>query len=235
MSSAHRHRGAISLVEILVVLAVVAVLAAMLLPAMRTVKELAYQARCAGNMRQTGVYLLQFEADNRGRMVGSAYATTGSVSWNNIINTELLADSGAKLPRMDGANGNSLLCPKFNPPPLSYRRCFIYNWYAAGGDSDMATQYSQYGQVIDPPASRHEAYKGWKFYCLGAPRLRFAEQSRTALLQESYGGGDYFENNGRLHFRHRGGKQANFLYLDGRVESHRKDENLSKVSKVGFL
>lgn len=230
-----RARQAVSVLELCVVLAVVAVLAALLLPLVRTVKETAVQARCAGNMRQIGGFLLQFEADNRGRMVGSAYATSGTASWNTIINTEMLADEAVKLPRWDGTTGNSLLCPNFNPPPLSYRRAFIYNWHASGGGKDIAAQTSDYGLVIDPPSSRNAAYKGWKFYCLGAPRSRFARTAYKALLQESNGGGDYFENNNRLHFRHRGGTRANFLYFDGRVESQRKGAGISEVSLIGFL
>lgn len=226
--------AAFSLIELTVVLAVVVVLASLMLPALRMVKETAALVQCASNMRQTGFFLHQFEADNRGRMVGSGYATTGTISWNNIINTELLADEAVKLPRFDDTTRSSLLCPTFNPPPLSYKRCFIYNGYAAGGDSDYIAKTSQYGLVIDPPSSRNSAYNGWKFFCLGAPRLRFSSSSTTVLLEESNGGGDYFTDHNRVDYRHRGTRLANFLYLDGRVESHSRTDLLAQVAQVSF-
>lgn len=225
---------AFSLVELMVVLAVTVVLASLLLPALRVVKETAALVQCASNMRQVGVYLRQFEADNRGRMVGSGYATSGSISWNNIINIEMLADEAVKLPRFDDTTRSSLLCPTFNPPPLSYKRCFVYNGYAAGGDSDHVAKTSEFGLVIDPPWSRNAAYAGWKFYCLGAARSRFAVTTTTVLLEESYGGGDYFLDHNRVNYRHRGSRLANFLYFDGRVESHTKADLTAQVAKVGF-
>lgn len=227
-------RTAVSMIELMVVFAVIAVLAGLMLPAIRVVKETASLVKCAAGMTQIGFFLRQFEADNRGRMVGSGYATTGTISWNNIINTELLADESVKLPRMDDPPGTNLLCPNYNPPPLTYKRCFTYNWYAAGGDSDITLKTSEYGQVIDPPSSRNPAYAGWKFYCLGAPRARFSQSTTTVMLQESYGGGDYFRNNNGVSYRHRGTRLANFLYFDGRVESHGKADPLSQLAKVSF-
>jgi prepilin-type processing-associated H-X9-DG protein len=226
--------AAFSLTELVVCAALVAMLTGLLLPAIRVVKETANMVKCANGMRQVGSFLCQFEADNRGRMVGSGYGSYGSISWNNIINIELLADEAVKLPRFDDPPGTNLLCPNFNPPPLSYKRCFTYNYYAAGGASDRIAKTSQYGQVIDPPSSRNPAYDSWKFYCLGAPRAMFAATSTKVLLQESYGGGDTCLNNGSVHFRHRGAQVANFLYFDGRVESHHRTDDLSHEARYGI-
>jgi general secretion pathway protein G len=52
-----------TLVEILIVLAVIAILAAILLPAFATVRGKARQATCASNLRQLGMAITQYTAD----------------------------------------------------------------------------------------------------------------------------------------------------------------------------
>jgi prepilin-type N-terminal cleavage/methylation domain-containing protein/prepilin-type processing-associated H-X9-DG protein len=57
------HRG-FSLVELLVVVAIIAVLLALLLPAVQNVRESARRTQCASNTRQIGIAMLGFESAN---------------------------------------------------------------------------------------------------------------------------------------------------------------------------
>jgi prepilin-type N-terminal cleavage/methylation domain-containing protein len=58
-----------SLVELLVVVAVIALLASMLLPGLSRAREYAYFSSCKNSQRQIGIGFLIFAADNRGRLL----------------------------------------------------------------------------------------------------------------------------------------------------------------------
>src|SRR5436309_880611 len=61
-------RRGFTLVELLVVIAIIAVLAALLLPALRTVKEKARAAHCVNNFRQTSLAMFLYVDENSGQI-----------------------------------------------------------------------------------------------------------------------------------------------------------------------
>lgn len=65
-------RGA-TLIEIMTVAAIVALLGALIMPSVGKVRQKAASARCLNNLRQIGVALANWTADNDGRMVYSWY------------------------------------------------------------------------------------------------------------------------------------------------------------------
>src|ERR1043166_8425914 len=66
-----RH-GGFTLIELLVVVSILAVLMALLFPALRQAREAAKRAACASNLRQIGVMMKLYEADSNGWVVPSA-------------------------------------------------------------------------------------------------------------------------------------------------------------------
>lgn len=68
-----------SLVELLVALAIVAILAVILLPILGTVRKASHNATCVSNMRQIGTGILLYAGDNEQRLPGSLFPTQGPV------------------------------------------------------------------------------------------------------------------------------------------------------------
>ncbi len=105
---------AFTLVELLVVLAIMALLAALLLPALGRAKEEARATVCLGNLHQLGLALQVYTQENNNKMpvMYDASADTNAVATNavpavtNTINQVLLAQLG---------NLNVLRCPSDLP------------------------------------------------------------------------------------------------------------------------
>ena len=57
-------RCAFTLIELLVVIAIIAILAALLLPALTSVKSRVLRAQCLSNQRQIGVAVMVYAMDN---------------------------------------------------------------------------------------------------------------------------------------------------------------------------
>ncbi len=55
-----------TLIELLIVIAIIAILAAVLLPALSNARKMGYRAKCAGNLKQLGASVIMYSDDNKG-------------------------------------------------------------------------------------------------------------------------------------------------------------------------
>ena len=78
-----RNRGNFTLIELLIVIAIIAVLAAMLLPALNKARDKARDISCMSNMRQIGLYMVQYTDNNNGYFPKASGLNEGGVTvWN---------------------------------------------------------------------------------------------------------------------------------------------------------
>ena len=150
-------RSAFTLTELLTVIAIIGVLAAILIPVIGKVRQTARQSECASNLRQIGVALSSYVADHKGRLPGydqvpwqsggNTYTSYGlnrmaSATWymlNGVPTTDLVSQLMPYLDFNRRSGGGSVqgVCPTFlcasNPsqPASASDTQYAANYYLA--------------------------------------------------------------------------------------------------------
>lgn len=101
-----------TLVELLIVVAIIMLLAGMLLPALRSARERARQIQCASNMKQSGYAMASYSIDFNNYVVlslysGSTWGVGYSARWLELLN----GTWGVEYLK----NKDVVLCPSFVP------------------------------------------------------------------------------------------------------------------------
>ena len=92
MKNPRKQNAAFTLIELIVVLAVIAILAATLLPALARTRPNAQRVACSNNLKQVGLAFRTFAIDNNGNMPMTLAPSQGGaaddVGWRTVANTQ---------------------------------------------------------------------------------------------------------------------------------------------------
>lgn len=167
---ASRHRG-FTLIEIVVVVAIVMILAAILLPVFNGARESARTATCSSNLKQIGFAIDQYVQDT-----GGFYPRTPSMSgnlkncgWASLIYPRLKSVETLQCPSAEYGEFRPD-CPETEVIPGAGfdGEAYYENWdgsYDLSGSGDFANVFSGRGGTVSlmrvrKPASRILAYDG---------------------------------------------------------------------------
>lgn len=224
-----------SMVELLVVVAIIMALISLLNPALKKMHDSAKSLLCQNNFKIIGIGNTEFAADNDDHNVGGGYrmaGSGGSVFWGTILTKTSMAGMGKSIIKYNSTENtdmNKTLGCTNAEPVKRYGRLIGMNGELVGTHW-LAPQYHHV--VEDKSLWPGSAYQGdlRARYWLGARHSEIAYPSRLVLLSDtdslnvdsftrlSYAdlsNSDWQYNKiGQINFRHGGGYLASQLFSD---------------------
>ena len=223
-SSSARLAAGFTLIELLVVISIIAVLAALLLPAIGMVRESARSAKCEGNLRQLAMALHGYADDNENTYVpmNGDVNLANSLWWPNlIVDNGYLPNTGYKYGFLTSVYGDIRSgvwrCPAASDAKMYWGGGYglIENskhghWYP--GDVGYKGPFTK--SSVNRPSERYLVFDAERYVLgsyLSSPSVRCP---REAPLWGSQTSSDF-----RGAARHGGGQRVNVAFHDGHVAS----------------
>ncbi len=226
-----RVRSGFTLTELMVVLAVVVILAALLLPALSAGKAAAQRTHCMSNVRQLGIVLHNFASDNQFYplyidTITNKSGRASQVAWNEELARQLGDNPSAT--NYWGIRVRGIWwCPG---APADYPGPYGYNPWGIGYDVDSLGLGGTRGPactppgatfVVKPPVSESSVAKPSEMMAIGdgfhgnADRIVCEDGLLWRHAYEALPGRG--ANTAATNARHQG--KANVVFCDGHVES----------------
>jgi prepilin-type processing-associated H-X9-DG protein/prepilin-type N-terminal cleavage/methylation domain-containing protein len=215
-----------TLIELLTVIAIVGILAILLLVAVSLGKARALRIQCANNVRQLGLALQGFVADN------NAYPLYVNPSWISALQHAELSETTKRVSTGVYLNKGVWLCPAANKPPnwpqhegyVSYG----YNTYGTSAQTDTNSlglgghyvwDFPKNTRFTAPPVRESEVVAPSEMMAIGDgfEGGNGIIRDGVLVLWRTSGVQDYRESTQRSFARHQG--RINVVFCDGHVES----------------
>ena len=206
-------------------IAIIAILAAMLMPALQKARDRAKSISCLNNLKQNGTALTNYESDF-GIVYASRFINGAEHAWNTCMS------EGQYLPK---SNRKLVTCPGWNifPAPTANEKGWdIYGVASTAVCFDLATLTDSSSIPRDYNSTTKTGYRNpIKFKKVRYPSVAFLVMDSIRGRSADYGY-QWFsvdKGAGAIHIRH--GGMTNIAYVDGHASARSLGQVLDDMKK----